>query len=318
MLKILAITAPIYIAIAIGFLSVRFELFTKAEMRVLGKFVINLALPCLLFNALAQRNIQEILNSTYMLAYAAGSLLTMGIAFLWFRCVERRDFTTSTYRAMGACSSNSAYVGFPILLLILPSVAGVALALNVIVENLLVLPILLVMADSSANAGSDWRQTLGQMARRLISNPLVIALLLGVAVSLVGLSLPVPLARTVNLFAQASSAISLLVIGGVLHGLPFGGIGRQVVPVVIGKLLLHPMAVALAFSACLFLGMHDLAGDLRHAAILMAAMPVMGIYPLLAQRHGHESSSAAILLATTVFSFITLNALIWWFQVLPV
>ena len=55
MFDILAITGPIYITIVLGFITTRLGLFSKADMHVLGRFVINLALPALLFNALAQR-----------------------------------------------------------------------------------------------------------------------------------------------------------------------------------------------------------------------------------------------------------------------
>src|SRR3970282_1211247 len=55
------------------------------DMRVLGKFVFNLALPALLFNALAQRSLGEILNGRYLLVYAAGSLLALGLGWLWAR-----------------------------------------------------------------------------------------------------------------------------------------------------------------------------------------------------------------------------------------
>jgi predicted permease len=54
MLDILSITGPIYLSILAGFLATRFGLFSKADIRVLGKFVIHLALPALLFNSLSQ------------------------------------------------------------------------------------------------------------------------------------------------------------------------------------------------------------------------------------------------------------------------
>ena len=46
MLQILAITSPIYFIIALGFVATRFGLFVRADMRVFGKFVLNLALIC--------------------------------------------------------------------------------------------------------------------------------------------------------------------------------------------------------------------------------------------------------------------------------
>jgi malonate transporter and related proteins len=51
--------------------------------------------------------------------------------------------------------------------------------------------------------------------------------------------------------------------------------------------------------------------------LLSAAMPMLGIYTILAQKHGHEEVAAAALLATTVVSFITLSALLWVLRVTP-
>jgi hypothetical protein len=72
-IPILAITGPIYMAIALGYATTRGGLFARVDMRVLSQFVIKLALPAMLFNALSQRQIAEILNAGYVLAYLAGT-----------------------------------------------------------------------------------------------------------------------------------------------------------------------------------------------------------------------------------------------------
>ena len=74
----MAITDPIYITILIGYLTTRQGIFAKSDMRVFGKYVINLALPALLFNALSQRKSGEILKLIYVVAYLAGSLIILG------------------------------------------------------------------------------------------------------------------------------------------------------------------------------------------------------------------------------------------------
>ena len=65
-LEILGITVPIYLAIALGYVCTRMGLFAKAEMQVFGRFTLQLALPALLFNALSQRSVAEILNLNYL------------------------------------------------------------------------------------------------------------------------------------------------------------------------------------------------------------------------------------------------------------
>jgi malonate transporter len=311
MLDILAITCPIYITIALGFLTTRLGLFAKADMRVLGKFVINLALPALLFNALARRPIGEILNLGYVLAYLAGSLLVTGLGLLWCRRVTGLCPGTSAVYAMGMACSNSGFVGYPILLLTLPPVAGVALALNMIVENVLLIPLLLALAERGRGESGQWHRVLGQSLARLAANPLIAGLVAGLAVSLTGWQLPEPLARTVNLFAVSSGALSLFVIGGTLVGLSMRGMGKSIAPIAFGKLIVHPLAVLLASIALPLLGLPAMDPSLRMAAVLMAAMPMMSIYPILAQRYGLEGVSAAALLVTTVASFFSLGGFVW-------
>lgn len=313
MLDILAITSPIYCVIALGFALTRGGLFAKADMRVFGKFVLNLALPALVFKALSQRQFGEIFNPTYLLAYALGALLVIGLGYGWSRRMAGHSATTSTFYAMGMSCSNSGFVGFPILLLTLPGVAGVALALNMLVENLLVIPLLLVLAERSKGSGNAWQALLQSLAK-LAKNPLFIALVAGLAVSLSGLKLPAPLAQTITLFANASGALSLFVIGGALVGLPMAGMGQRVLPIVLGKLLLHPLLVVAVITALTALGMAPLDPTLRTAAVLMAAMPMMGIYPTLAQAYGQEDFAAAATLLATVTSFFTISGLLWVFQ----
>jgi hypothetical protein len=75
MASVLAITGPIYLVIAVGYLATRAGLFARADMRVFGKYVVYLALPPLLFHALSQRSVGEVLNPVFVAAYAGGSLL---------------------------------------------------------------------------------------------------------------------------------------------------------------------------------------------------------------------------------------------------
>ncbi len=309
MFEILVITGPIYLIIVIGLLAVHFALFSKADMRVLGKLVLNLALPCLLFNAVAQRSFTEVFDIGYLLAYAIGTLAMIAGGLFWVSRVCRQAAPADVYGAMGMSSSNSAFVGFPILLLTLPTIAPSAFAMNVILDNLLVLPLLLLLADGGGKEGCSNRQLIGQLLRRLLTHPLILALMMGLTVALLGLQLPTPLTRTIGLFAQASSAVSLLVIGGTLYGLSMHGMARQVLPVVLGKLLLHPLLVLAAFGGLGVMGL-AISQEMKQAGVLLAAMPIMSVYPILAQRHGQEATAAASLLLTTLLSFISVNLLI--------
>ncbi|HEX5736888.1 MAG TPA: AEC family transporter [Hydrogenophaga sp.] len=313
MLEIFTITGPIYLCIAAGFASVRWGLFSAGDMRVFGRFVIQIALPALLFNALASRPLAEVIHPGYLIAYTAGSLAVMLGALGYARRVQGKPLSESAYVAMGMTCSNSGYVGYPVMLLAFGPLAGVILALNLLVENLVKLPVLFTLADAGAHEGQKpslaqaLKQTLGRLAR----NPMIVAIGAGFVVALLGLRLPDVISRTVNLFSAASGGLALFIIGGTLVGLKIKGLRRQVAMITVGKLVLHPLAVFGAVVLVPWLGLPAVTGDLRAAAVLSAAMPMLGIYPILAQRHGLQGFTAAALLVTTAASFFTLSAILW-------
>jgi hypothetical protein len=119
------------------------------------------------------------------------------------------------------------------------------------------------------------------------------------------LPIPAPLLRTVDLAANAVAAIGLVVIGGSLVGLSTQGLMRDVSVVAAAKLLIHPLAV---WGALWLMPPVDPA--LRVAAVTMAAMPMLGIYPILAQKYGLEGPAAAVMLGTTVASFFSITAVL--------
>lgn len=313
MLDILAITGPIYLCIAVGYVCVRAGVFSREDMRVMGKFVLQVALPALLFHALASRPLGDVLRPGYLLVYAAGSMLVLAGGLLWQWKWRGRTLTESAYGAMGMTCSNSGYVGYPVMLLLFGPLAGVVLALNLIVENLLKLPLLMALADAGAHQGvrptlaGVLRQTLHRLAR----NPMIIGIVLGFVVALSGWSLPAVLDRTVTLFSAGAGGLALFIIGGNLVGLEIKGMRGQLVMVATGKLLWHPAGVWLALGVFGALGLPVPEGDLRVAAVLSAAMPMLGVYAILAQRHGQERWAAAALFATTTASFFTLSAILW-------
>lgn len=306
MLHILNITAPIYLIIAAGFLAVRFGLFSKEETRVMGRFVIQICVPALIFRALSQRSLGDVLNAPYLIAYALGSAaMSLGM-MAYARRRRNHAIPMAALQGLGVSTSNSAFVGYPILTQTIgASAAGVGLALSMIVENLVALPLALAMAESGG-ASQRWYRTLARTLRGLLKNPMIIAILVGFVFAMLGLQLPEVVDRAVQVVATAASPVALFVIGGSLVGLKLGGVRRDIASVAFGKLVLHPLAV---FCALWLLPPLD--PQLRIAAVVFAGMPMLSMYPVLAQKYHHEGFCAAALLVTTVASFVSISVLLW-------
>lgn len=317
MLDVVAATSVVFVLIALGYGSVRASVFSELEMGTFATYVLNFALPALIFRAVSERSLGEILDLGYLGAYLAASLVIFAGGYAWSRTVSGLAPLASTFQSMGMSCANSGFIGYPILLMAMPAVASTALALNMIIENLIMIPLVLVMAEHAKGGSGRGGALVGQIAVRLIRNPIVIALITGMAVSLLDLEVPGIIAKPVELLAASSAPISLLVIGGMLAGTPLRAADTPVIPVVVGKLLLHPLAVWLGLQAIATAGIPVADPSLTDAAILMAAMPAMGIYPILAQRYRQHRTAAVAMLMMTGLSFFSISVVLGLLAALP-
>jgi malonate transporter and related proteins len=164
------------------------------------------------------------------------------------------------------------------------------------------------MAEQSK--GESGNQVLSSTFIRLLKNPLIIALFAGFMVSFLHIPLPSMITQTVSMFSMASGALSLFIIGGSLVGISLSGMKHKIYLVVVGKLVLHPMLALLSLWILALLNFDALDPHLRQALIVMAAIPMMGSYTILAQAYGQERNASAIMLVTTATSFFTLSGLL--------
>ncbi|MCM2321586.1 MAG: AEC family transporter [Pseudomonas sp.] len=305
MLAVLGVTAPIFILIALGFLSVRGGLIDRGQIRGLGAFVINFALPALVLRALSERSLGEVLDGPYLLAYALASLAVFAGGLAVARWLRGQDLSASAILAMGMSVSNSGFIGYPIVAMLLGPTAALAMALGMLVENLLMIPLALVLAEIGQQSGVRGRALARETALRLLRNPMISAIALGLLLSLLELRLPPLLFRVVDMLASASAPLALFVIGGTLYGLRPRGMWADVGQTALGKLVLHPLALLLAFVL-----VPDIDPQLKVAGLLFASAPMMSIYPILGLRFGLEERCAAALVAATVLAFVTISTLI--------
>ncbi|MBV0913617.1 AEC family transporter [Anianabacter salinae] len=309
MLSVLGITFPIFAAIAIGNVAVWKGPFAPSDMRILGKYVLNIALPALLFNAVATRDLGAVLQPGFLIVMGASTLTIILGAWFGLRLAgigpARRAIA-----GLGMAGPNSAYVGYPVLLLALPDVAETVLALNLLVESFLMLPLVMALLDlSRPGTGRGLLRAVGASFVDTLRRPFVIGLIAGLVVSLLRVNLPEPVLRLTSLLGASASALALVVIGGTLYGLPVRGDLGLATVIALGKLVLHPLCVMMFAVLFTSFGL-PLSPEMRAAAILSAAMPMLSIYPVLAQPYGHEGIASIALLLATAGAFVTLTVLL--------
>ncbi|MDO4228015.1 MAG: AEC family transporter [Neisseria sp.] len=75
MFAILSITTPVFIIIGMGYFAARFSFFSREQFAGMGKFVVRIGMPMLVFSAIATRPIADVLKADYLYGYALASLL---------------------------------------------------------------------------------------------------------------------------------------------------------------------------------------------------------------------------------------------------
>jgi predicted permease len=311
---ILGITFPIFAVIALGYFAVWNRAFSAEDTQALGRFAMNVALPALMFSAATGGGQGGVFHLPYVIAYAAAGLGTVVLSLGWFRLNLVGSDTGPARRAiavMGSACPNSAYVGFPVLMLAVPQVAAPAFAMNVLVESFLIVPLcFMLLSASRPKPGSTlWQRGLSA-ATEVIRKPMVLGFLAGISVSALGIPLPEPFSRFVAMLATATAGLALFFIGGSLVNLPMKGNVAMAVQIAGSKLMLHPALATGAAAALVWVGLPGLSADWRTALILSAAMPMFGVYALIAQEAGHQGLAAIALLAATVGAFFTVSGLL--------
>lgn len=304
---VIAITLPIFLVVGLGFAVTKGGLFSVADMRIFGRFVISIALPALLFNAIAKRDVAEVFDAGFMGFYAAASLLVLGIGVLWFHRLQGMPLDRAGICIMGTACSNSGYMSFPILLLAFPDLAPNVLAMALLVENLLIIPVVLVLIAMGRGRGAGVGTMIWGIARDLLRRPLILGLVAGLAWSVLRLPLPEVVDRGLTMISSASVALALFVIGGSLAGVALRGNVALAAQITLGKLVLHPLLALLALALAAALGGPVLAPDLRACLLIACAVPMLGVYPIFAQEVGMEGLASLALLVTTALSFFTLS-----------
>lgn len=305
MLQVLTITAPIFILIGLGYLSATLGVLSREQLRGVGSFVITFAMPAMVIKALSERRIGDVFNPHYLLAYGLASLGCFAVGLLLFKLYRKADLQNSAIAGLGMSVSNSAFIGYPVAAMAAGSQAVVVLALGMLVENLLMVPLALALAEAGRQQGGSVLSVLGQTLKRLARNPLIVSIVIGGSLSLLEVKIPAAPLKVIEMLAQASAPAALFVIGGVLYGTKVRGQLNEIAQIGAGKLLLHPMLLGLGFW--LF---GDMERDMMLAGLVMASAPMMSVYPILGQRFGVEGRCAAALVITTLASFFTISALL--------
>ena len=300
-----SLVIPIFGLVVIGWAAALTKLLSERVSDGLSEYVFAIAVPALIVATLTRSGLSgEIAWGFWFsyfggagLAWAAGSLLAIRRPGVGRRGAILHGFAAS--------QSNTIFVGVPMILQAYGEDGAFPLFMLLAVH----LPLMMGAATFliEAEGGQPLARRLRGLALVLIRNPILLALMAGLAMRLGGIA-PTGLVKTlIDDLAGTASTCALIALGAgltryrVLHDLP----GASLIAAL--KLGLHPLAVwVLAF--------HIFAMPSAYAgvAVLFAAMPVGINSYLLAVRYRTEVGvvAASVLVSTLVAAATTVGWLL--------
>lgn len=298
---------PIFGVILIGWICAKTELLQPAATDALNRFVVYIALPSLLFIAMAKADLQAMAEVGFVVSFTVGTLIT-SLAYLF---MSRRDDIEPLPRminAMSASYANAGFMGIPLILLVFGESALPIAVIGAVLTVAVQFAVTIVVIETQRAKGTSLIPVLRKVSRSLLKNPILIGTVAGISVSAFNLELPIAINDLVDLLAKAATPCALFTIGLFLAQSDRPAQSPAIAQIVWLKLVVHPVSVGV-----LALFVFDLDPLWAWCAILTTALPVgTGPFMLANLYHRDPSVSARAILISTLLSVFSLTALIAW------
>jgi malonate transporter len=304
MQALLDVILPVFLVIGFGYVSVWGRVFPENGVDALMKFTQHFAIPCLLFQAIANLDLSASLDAGLLLSFYVGAACGFLLGFSGARVLFRRDWEDCV--AIGFCClfSNSVLLGLAINERAYGAEALAGAYTIVAFHSPFCYGLGITAMEIARNRGQPPLVMTRGIARAMFRNALVLAIAAGFAVNLAGITLPTVLVDALDLVIRAALPTALFALGGVLVQYRPEGDARVIFMVCGIALLVHP-AITWALGSSL-----SVPQDSFKSGVLTAAMaPGINAY-IFANMYGRARRVAASsVLVATGASIVT--AWIW-------
>ena len=309
MQALLDIILPVFVVIGLGYFVAWRRLLSTAALDGLVTFTQNIAIPCLLFRAISQIDIDGTVNAALIGSFYIGAVACFLVGFAGARVLFGRSTVDAI--AIGFCClfSNTILLGVPI--------TERAFGPESLSDNFAIIafhaPLCYLLGVASMEFAKNVHSTTSEKALRIFDamfrNPFVIAIGLGLVANLTGLYILRPLTGALDMVAGSALPIALFGLGGILFKYRPEGDQSTILMICAISLILHPSIVYLLGLAT------GLDRDALRSAVLTAAMaPGVNTYIFSNMYGAARRVAASSVLVATFASIFT----VWvWLMLLP-
>lgn len=298
-------TLPIFIMMMLGYFLRRIGLVTQEFADAANTFVFKICLPLVLFDDLYQMDIAAAWDGGFVAFCAVATLGSIALCWLVSRAFGKQpwrgEFIQASYR------SGAAFLGIAFLLSIYGEAGAAPLMVigAVPIYNVSAVVILELMRPGKVDRGVS-PELIRSTIRGIVTNPIILGILAGVAWSLLRIPMPQVLGTAVAEVGGIATPLGLIALGASFSfrrafavGTP--SIVASAIKLVGLELVFLPMALAAGYT-----------GQKLVAVMMMLGLPSTVSGYVMARNLGYEGAvNSSVVMLTTLLSSVTITFWLW-------
>ncbi len=299
-----SIAMPIFLVMCIGYILKRKGFIDDNFIKTSSKVIFNIALPIKIFHDVLTTSLHQHLDVQFIAFIIIGTILSVIAAWGLGLIVTNKEKSQLGAFIQGCFRGNFLYVGLSLMENITGSIglkAPLAIIFYVPLYNILAVIILTL-----TNVNKSEKINIKNILMSIVKNPLIIATLLGVAVSYIDINLPVVAFRTMGYFREVVTPLALLTIGASFGINKSSKSGVVSLVASLYKLIILPLAAVLIAVVLKFSN-----EDILLIYVFFGVPTSTVSYVMAAAMNGDKDLAANIIMTTTLLSVLTMTLFIF-------
>ena len=296
LITVAEVIVPIFTAIGLGMLARKKEMLTPEGVKGMQQFVMNFGLPCVIFNSCLTASVgAESLGSMLLL------LPCILLVTLWAFRARKGAFPYHNF-PMLFCAQETGMLGIPLFMVLFGAGEAYRVGMLDLTQAIITFPTIAIL---SASAGEN--PTPGRIAAKVISSPLMIMSLLGLALNLTGvkawldsIGIAGIITGTTGFLTQPVSAMMIFSVG--YNFSLAAGSRREIFRICLIHLAVYVLIGGLVqLGLCLIPGVDPMT---RWAVLLYSTLPASYLAPGLGRTKEDYTVTSGVCSVLTVVSLL--------------
>lgn len=291
--------------IAVGFTANKADIMPMAANKYLVGLLIRVTCPCMIVASITSNELREdTLSLSLQTLIGAVIFFTVSALVGWFICAKivkvlpRENIGVYTY-SFG--SINSGFIGFPITL----ALFGSSILYLMVIHNVLLSLYLYTFGIMLVNIGASGRKLDFKGFLNSFKNINSIAAGVSIIMLFMGLKLPTVIFDCVDMIGDATTPLSMLIVGMQLGDCDFREVlkNRKLLGISLLKMLLLPVLTFLLVNWL------PLDVSVKVCLVFAASFPVaVAVVPVTSEQNRDSLIAAEMVAITTLFSLVVIPA----------